>query len=85
MAESPSETVSRRKRLGAYAQHSKYDTRLTTSSARAAFKERFRREVDPEGLLTDAEGERRATAARKVYFLRLSLASAQARRERDAS
>lgn len=85
VAESSLESVKLRKRLGAYAQHAKYDTRLTTRSARAAFNDRFAREVDPDGVLTVAERERRAAAARKVYFIRLSLASVKARRGRAAS
>ena len=42
--------------------------------------DRFEREVDPNGELTPAERARRAGHARKAYFTRLSLKSAQARR-----
>lgn len=45
--------------------------------------DRFEREVDPEGRLSVEERQRRATAARKAYFTRLALRSAQARRARS--
>lgn len=53
-----------------------------TAPARSAFDARFEREVDPEGLLDPEERRRRAEHARKAYFTRLSLKSAQARRKR---
>jgi len=71
---------SQRARLGAYSLHAKRDARETTSAARAAFLERFEREVDPDGTLPLDERTRRARAARKAYFTRLALASARARR-----
>ena len=55
-----------------------------TAHARAAFLDRFDREVDPRGELEPAERARRAENARQAYFLRLALKSAQARRVRDA-
>jgi hypothetical protein len=73
-----------RARIGAYALHSKYDPRETTVPARAAFLDRFTREVDPDGLLPEAERLRRATYARKAYFAKLALKSAQSRRRRAA-
>ena len=78
----PAERVLRA-RLAAYALHTKYDARETTAAARAAFMDRFEREVDPEGQLSVEERRRRATAARKAYFTRLALRSAQARRARS--
>lgn len=51
--------------------------------ARARFLERFEREVDPEGVLSDAERARRAGHAKKAYFMRLALKSAQARAKRS--
>lgn len=53
-----------------------------TRKARESFLARFEREVDPDGTLDPAERARRAEHARKAYFLRLSLKSAQARRKR---
>lgn len=49
--------------------------------ARKAFDARFEREVDPDGVLTPEERARRAGHARKAYFTRLALKSAQARRK----
>ena len=73
-----------RARMAAYSLHAKRDARQTTAPARAAFLDRFDRMVDPEGTLPEAERQRRAAAARKAYFTRLALLSAQARRARAA-
>jgi hypothetical protein len=56
-----------------------------TGPARAAFASRFEREVDPDGILIPAERARRAEHARKAYFTRLALKSAQARRKGRAA
>lgn len=53
-----------------------------TANARKAAFDRFEREVDPNGELTPAERTKRAEHARKAYFARLALKSAQARRRR---
>jgi hypothetical protein len=55
------------------------DWSARTATARASFLERFEREVDPLGVLEPAERTRRAMAARRSYFARLSLKSSQAR------
>lgn len=52
-----------------------------TKAARAAFLDRFDREVDPEGVLPPAERARRAKHARSAHFKALALKSAQARRK----
>jgi hypothetical protein len=57
------------------------DPSARTEPARRALLERFEREVDPDGLLSPAERARRAGHARKAYFTRLALRSAQARRK----
>ncbi len=77
---SPSE-ISFRARIGAHALHAQHDSRELTARAREAFLQRFEREVDPDGVLPEAERKRRAEHARKAYFTRLSLASAKARRK----
>jgi hypothetical protein len=69
-----------RGRIGAFAVHAKYDSREITAPARAAFMARFEREVDPEGVLPQAERRRRATYARQRYFAQLAYKSAKARR-----
>jgi hypothetical protein len=67
-------------RIGAHQLHATHDPRETTRNARAAFLDRFEREVDPDGVLEPRERTRRAGHARKAYFTRLALKSAQARR-----
>jgi hypothetical protein len=69
-------------RLGGLALAATHDPREYTAAARAAFLDRFAREVDPEGVLPPQERARRAQAARKLYFTRLAYKSAQARRRR---
>lgn len=76
---SPAE-MALRGRIGAYALHARRDPKETTHAARTAFMARFEREVDPDSILEPTERVRRAEAARKAYFSRLALKSAQARR-----
>ena len=57
------------------------DPSARTEPARRALLDRFEREVDPDGVLSLAERARRAGHARKAYFTRLALRSAQARRK----
>jgi hypothetical protein len=54
-----------------------------TAPARKAFLARFERLVDPDGVLSPDERERRAEQARKAYFTTLSRKSAEARRRRQ--
>jgi hypothetical protein len=72
-----------RSRLAAYRLHAIRDARETTKPARTAFLLRFEQEVDPDGSLPEAERRRRAESARKAYFTKLALQSAQARRRRS--
>jgi hypothetical protein len=51
-----------------------------TRVAREAFRSKFEREVDPDGMLDPAEGPRRAEMARKAHIARLAYLSAVARR-----
>ena len=67
-------------RIGAAALHSQGKT--NTQAAREAFNNRFEREVDPEGVLPEAERQKRADKARELYFLRLTKASKDARARR---
>lgn len=71
---------SMRARLGAHALHAKHGLEQTTAAGRAAFLSRFEKEVDPDGILPIAERQRRAEHAKKAYFTKLALKSAQARR-----
>lgn len=69
-----------RARLAAYAMHARHDGREITANARKAFVECFEHEVDPDGVLPDAERQRRAEHAMRAHMTRLALRSAQARR-----
>lgn len=78
----PSESVLRAQ-LAAHTSWAKTENRSArTAPARAALDAKFEREVDPEGTLPPAERAKRAANARKAYFARLALKSAQARRAR---
>lgn len=83
MSLSPDER-SLRGRIGAYALHSKYDSREITRAARAAYLAKWTREVDPQGVLPEDERDRRAEAALKAHMAKLALKSAKARRARKA-
>lgn len=82
--ESPAER-SLRARAAAYRLHSLHDSRELTRNARLAFNDRFTRQVDPNGVLPEAERQRRAACARKAYFAELAAKSAKARRSRNSS
>lgn len=72
-------------RIAAHSKWANTDPVAGTAAARAAFLDRFEREVDPLKLLDPAERHRRAEHARKAYFTRLALASAKARRRGTAA
>lgn len=72
-------------KVAAHAKWSKTaDLAAATAPARRAFDERFEREVDPDGQLSADERARRADHARRAYFARLALRSAQSRRKAAA-
>lgn len=68
-------------RLAAHAKWAITDPVEGTAAARAAFLDRFELQVDPNFELDPAERSRRAGHARKAYFAKLALKSAQARRK----
>jgi hypothetical protein len=61
------------------------DRAARTAAARAAFRDRFERQVDPEGVLDPAERSLRADHARRAHMQSLALKSAKARRARNTS
>ena len=71
-----------RAKLAAHAAHAQGKT--NTGPARAAFLDRFERQVDPDGVLSSEERARRAEHARRAHFAAMALKSAQARRARKA-
>ena len=72
-----------RARLAALALHAQGKT--NTAPARAAFNERWEREVDTDGSLSPQERARRAEYARRAHFTRLAYKSARARARRTGN
>lgn len=73
-----------RARIAALTRWSKEDPKAQAERMQEGLMEKFRRQVDPEGRLTEAERERRAEAARRAHMQRLALASSKARAARKA-
>jgi hypothetical protein len=61
------------------------DRAARTAPARHAALDRFQRQVDPDGSLSEAERALRAEQAMRAHMARLALRSAQARRRQKAS
>ena len=79
----PALTPSQRTQRARLAAHTKWahthDRTEATRPAREAFNQRFLDDVDPNRELSEPDRQRRAGNARKAYYARLSLKSAQAR------
>ncbi|MGV9792409.1 hypothetical protein [Gordonia sp. NPDC003422] len=58
------------------------DRAARTAAARRGLEAKFEREVDPDGVLSPVERAKRVENARKAYYARLALKSAQARKAR---
>ena len=58
------------------------DRSAATAPARRGLEAKFEREVDPDGRLSPAERAKRVENARKAYYARLALKSAEARRRK---
>ena len=71
-----------RARIAAYSLHAQQDPKETTAAGRSAFLARFLTQVDPDHNLPEEERLKRAEAAKRAYFSRLALRSAQKRRKR---
>ena len=75
-------TPAQRGRIGAHVSWSRTaDRAARTESGRKSFLARFEREVDPDGILAEAERLKRAEHARKAYMQKLALVSAARRRK----
>ena len=79
------EERSLRARLRAHSLHANHNPTETTAEARATFLATFEQQVDPQGILPEAERKRRAEHARKAHFLRMALKSADSRRAKAAT
>jgi hypothetical protein len=71
-----------RAQIGAHAMHASHDSREITAPARAAFRNSFERQVDPDGVLSPDERARRTAHALKSHMYALALKSAKARAKR---
>ncbi len=69
-----------RGRLGGLTTSMKHNMNDVAANARRGLQARFENEVDPERALTDEERARRVEAARKLYYQRLAMSGAAARR-----
>lgn len=73
-----------RKAIARLAAHSKWalceDRSAATQAARDGLLRKFEDEVDPERKLPDADRAQRAESARRAYYQRIALKSAQSRR-----
>lgn len=58
------------------------DRSARTAPARAAMQAKFEDQVDPDRKLPADERARRAESARRAYYQRLALKSAQSRRKK---
>lgn len=80
--ESPAER-SLRARSAAYMKWARTDDRqAATAPARAAARNRFDKQVDPDGVLPEAERIKRADCARRAFYADMARKSAAARRRR---
>jgi hypothetical protein len=82
-------TPSERSQIGKLGAHTRWaneaDRSAATQAARDGFMRRFEDQVDPERVLPVEERAVRAESARRAYFQRLALKSAQARRKKEQS
>ena len=81
----PAKTPAERSLIGSIGANTSWartaDRSARTRNGRAKFDQRFEDEVDPDRVLDPAERALRAAHARRAYFQRLALKSAQARRK----
>ena len=66
-----------RGRIGAHELHAQYDTNVVSApgrrAAETALNAKLLAEIDPQGLLSDVERERRLNHARSAHFARIAL------------
>jgi hypothetical protein len=77
------EQRSLRARIAANARWKGEDPRPTAKRGQRGLLARFESEVDPEGILPEAERTRRAEAARREHMTRLAYKSSKARSRRS--
>ena len=80
------EVASARGRMGAHTKWARTaDRTAATAAMREGLRKRFAREVDPDGVLTDAERDVRVEHAFRAHMAALSLKAALARQSRKAA
>jgi hypothetical protein len=70
--------------IAANVRWSREDPVRNATRGQAGLVDRFRRQVDPDNQLPEAERERRALSAYRAHMQRLALASSKARARRAA-
>ena len=70
-------------RIGGLSLHLYGDSDAIAARARRGLDEKFRREVDPDGILPPRVLKRKLKIARKLHFASLAKKSAKARRARS--
>lgn len=70
-----------RARMAGLANHAKNGP-MATAAARRGLEARWEREVDPDGVLTPQELERRVAQKRKAHMARMTFLASQARTRR---
>ena len=68
--------------IAAHTRWSREDPTATAEAGQAGLVAKFRRQVDPDNQLPEAERERRAVSAYRAHMKRLALASSKARAAR---
>lgn len=63
-----------------WSRQSQSDRKVATAPARRGLEAKWAKEIDPDGTMSPEELELRIESARKAHMLRMSLASAKARR-----
>ena len=66
-------------RVGGLTAQARHGGQAMTAPARAGFRTKWERAVDPEGVLDPRERAARADRAQRAHMLRLAIASAAAR------
>lgn len=72
-------------RIGGLSLHLHGNSKAISERARRGLEARFRREVDPDGVLPPDELEKKLKQAKRLHFTRLAHKSAAARRGRKGS
>jgi hypothetical protein len=78
MAMTPEQRAARA-RIAALTRWSREDPKEHIAMMNRQFRERFEKQVDPDGVLPDEERRRRAEVARKLFYQKLAFKSSRAR------